>query len=111
MQLSFAPSHKTTAYQTSDALVNSDSREKQFTVLRYHVTYNNRCAHKSQEHKITCGIQTHKDRPFKHTPWFPLLPVSPNNLGLVNFINQCKYKIVCDSVHMIWISVKNIDVK
>ena len=54
MQLSCAPSHRTVAYQTSDVLVDPDNREKQFTVLRYLVS-NNRCAHKSQEHKITCG--------------------------------------------------------
>ena len=55
MQPSCAPSHRTTTYQTNDALVDPDSREKQFTVLSYHVTCNNRYAHKSQEHKITCG--------------------------------------------------------
>jgi len=38
MQPSYVSSHRTTAYQTSDALVDPDSREKQFTVLRYHVT-------------------------------------------------------------------------
>ena len=54
MQPSGFPSDRTTAYQTSGVLVDPDSREKQFTVLRYHVTCNNKCAHKSQEHKITC---------------------------------------------------------
>ena len=55
MQPSCALSYKITAYQTNDALVDPDSREKQFTLLRYHVICNNRCVHKSQEHKITCG--------------------------------------------------------
>ena len=44
-----------TTYQTSGALVDPDSRETEFTVLRYHVTSNNKCTHKSQEHKITYG--------------------------------------------------------
>jgi len=55
MQPSCVPSHRITANQTSGVLVDPDSREKQFTVLRYHVTSNNKCTHKSQEHKITCG--------------------------------------------------------
>jgi len=55
MQPSYAPSHRTTAYQTSGELMDHDSRVKQFTVLKYHVTCNNKCAHRSQEHKITCG--------------------------------------------------------
>jgi len=54
MQSFCAPSHRITAYQTSGVLIDHRSREKQFTVLRYHVTCNNRCAHKSQEQKITC---------------------------------------------------------
>jgi len=75
------PSHMTAAYQISDALVDPDRREKLFIILRYHVTCNNRCAHKSQEHKNTCGIQTHKGSPFQaHLPDFPCYqspPVTP----------------------------------
>jgi len=37
MQTSCAPSHKTTAYQTSGVLVDPRSRENQFIVFRYHV--------------------------------------------------------------------------
>jgi len=55
MQLSCAPSHWTAAYKTSDALEDPDSKEKQFTVLRYLVTCNNWCVYKSQEHKNMCG--------------------------------------------------------
>ena len=46
MQLSCAPSSRTTTYQISDALVDPDSREKQFNVLMYHVTSNNGSVHK-----------------------------------------------------------------
>jgi len=100
MQPSCTPSHKTTAYQTNDALVDSNSRDKQFTLLRYHVTYNNMSAH---NHKNTWS---HVARPSVEPPFqahLPdlLLPVSPSNLGLVNFFNQCKSKIVCDSMYMI----------
>ena len=92
-----APSHKTTAYQTSDVLVDPDSREKQFTVLSYHVTCNNKCAHKSQEHKITCGKALRGATHPRYLP-DPLLPFSPNYPDLINFINQCKYKQVHDNV-------------
>jgi len=72
MEPSCAPSYKIVTYQTSVVLVDPDSREKQFTVLKYHVTCNNRCAHKLQEHMITCGIQTHERSPFQaHLPGSP----------------------------------------
>jgi len=48
--------------------------------------------------KSVCGIQTHEGSPFKaHLP-DPLLSVSHNNPGLVDFIKQCMCKTVCDSV-------------
>ena len=92
MQPSCAPSHKTTAYQISGELVDPNSREKQFTVLRYHVTCNNKYAHRSQEHKVTCG-KAPGGADFPSTSPDPLLLVSPSNPGLVNFINQCKCEL------------------
>ena len=64
MQLSCASSPRTAAYQTSDALVDPDSREKQFTVLRYHVTS------KKERAQITRSCVASKPtrgRPSKHT--------------------------------------------
>ena len=77
IQPSCSPSHRTTAYQTNDALVDPGSKEKQFIILRYHVTCNNRCAHKSQEYKITRG-KARGGAILPSTPCSsPLLPVSP----------------------------------
>ena len=86
MQLSRTPSHRTTAYQTSDALVDHDSREKQFTVLRYHVHV---IIGARIDNKITCGIQTDKGSPFQaYLPKFPLLSVSPViTAWLISLIN------------------------
>ena len=94
----------TTAYQTNVAFVDPESKEIQFTVLRYHITCNNKCAHKSQEHKITCGIQTHKGSPFQaHLPNFSCYhspPVTP--AWLISLINASARQHVTQ-YNMIWI--------
>ena len=89
-----------------------DSRKKQFIVLRYHVTCNNKCAHKSQDHKNTRSyvVRPSEEPPFQvHLP-DPLLPFSPSYPSLINFINQYKYKMVRDSAWHDQESVSRISV-
>ena len=85
-------------YQTSDALVDPDSMEKQFTVLRYHVTCNNGAR---INNKIMCGKALRGAALPSTPPWISPAIVSHSNPGLDNFINQCKCKTMCDSVYMI----------